>query len=134
MTAAVRPKPRIVARKWRGVRGRSLAALAVQRDCKALRRAQASPTPRREDISSRLRTAQRPAGTAKFKRGLSHGVRDLCRRCCEIPVLVRGDIGEGHAIELGALHVAAALAHELSAIVTGAHVLAQAQTGFLQEG
>ena len=26
---------------------------------------------------------------------------------------MRGDIGEGHAIELVALHVAAALAHEL---------------------
>src|ERR1700689_336090 len=114
MTAAVRPKPRIVARKWRGVRGRSLAALAFQRDPKALRAAQASPTPRIEDISSRLRTARRPAGTAKFKRGLSHGVRDLCRRCCGIPVLVRGDIGEGNAIELVALHVGAARVHEIS--------------------
>jgi len=71
--------------------------------------------------------AQRSACTAEFKRGLSHGVRGLCTRWREILLVRRGDIGDRDAIERVAPHVAAALAHELSAVVAGADVLAEAQ-------
>jgi hypothetical protein len=71
--------------------------------------------------------AQRSACTAEFKRGLSHGVYYLCRRCRKILLVRSGDIGDGDATERVAVHVPAAVAHELSAVVAGADVLAQAQ-------
>jgi hypothetical protein len=70
---------------------------------------------------------QRSACSGEFKRGLSHGVCGLCTRWREILLVRRGDIGDRDAIERVALHVAAVLAHELSAVVAGADVLAEAQ-------
>src|SRR5580658_653052 len=119
----------IAARRWARARGCSETAQRLSQTREAQLAAQEETKSHVEEISSGLRTtAQRSACTGKFKRGLSHGVRDLCRRCYEIPVEWRGDIGDRDAIERVALHVAAALAHELSAVIGGADVLTQAQT------
>src|SRR5271163_1443970 len=118
---------RIVARKQQRVRRCPEAARRFYQTRKARPAARARAKSRGKGISSRLQMAQRSACTGKFKRGLSHGVCDLCRRYGEILLLRRGNIGDRDAIERVAVHVPAAVAHELSAVVAGADVLVEAQ-------
>src|SRR5580658_1560378 len=119
---------KIAARRWLHARGCSETAQRLSQTREAQLAAQEKTKSRVEEISSGLRTtAQRSACTGKFKRELSHGICDLCRRCGEIPVVGGGDIGDRDAIERVALQVAAAPADELSAVVAGADVLTQTQ-------
>src|ERR1700733_2706090 len=115
------------ARGWRQARCSRAARTRVQMRA-ARRAAQGRSKSRVEEISSGLRTARRSARTGKFKRGLSHGVRDLCRRCWETSVEWHGDISDRDAVERVTLHMTAAVAHELSAVIGGADVLTQAQS------